>query len=77
MEGVFTYEVNNMTIDQITQKLHEIDLVLRPQVVFVHPDDHELIIQSIPDINSRVKLISTKAVDKGHAIMMDRAWLES
>lgn len=65
-----------MTIEQLKQALHNIDLLLRPQILFLHPDEYVEVIDAIPDIEEQVKIVSTKAVDKGHAILMDRSWLE-
>ena len=65
-----------MTIEQLKQALHKIDLILRPQILFLHSDEYVEVIDAIPDIEERVNIISTKAVDKGHAILMDRNWLE-
>ena len=66
-----------MTTEQLQYELHKIDLMLRPQIVFVHGDDYEEVIKAIPDIRERVMLIPTNAVEKGRAVIMDRSWLES
>ena len=65
-----------MNIDQLKANLHKIDLILRPQIVFVHTDDYAEVIKAVPDIRERVMLIPTNAIDKGRAVLMDRAWLE-
>lgn len=65
-----------MDIEQLKMNLHKIDLKLRPQVVFIHTDDYAEVIKAFPDIRERVMLIPTNAIDKGRAILMDRAWLE-
>ena len=67
---------NNMAPEQIKQELHKIDLALRPQAVFLHPDDYMEIMQAIPDIEEKVLVINTRAINKGYAIMMDRKCLE-
>ena len=65
-----------MTIEQLKQKLHEIDLILRPQILFVNPNEYNQVIEAIPDLSERIKFVSTDAVKVGHAILMDRKWLE-
>lgn len=65
-----------MTLDQIQQALNKIDLILRPQILFLHPDDYKTVLQAIPDLEERVRIVDTKAIDKGHAVLMDRKWLE-
>jgi hypothetical protein len=66
-----------MTFEQLKQALHRIDLKLRPQIVFLHPDDYAEVMKSIPDIQDRILLTPTPAIDRSHAVMMDRSWLES
>ena len=65
-----------MTIEQIREALHKIDLMLRPQIIFIHPDDYATVMREISDIQERVVLVPTKAIDKGCAVLMDRKWLE-
>lgn len=65
-----------MTTDQIKQKLHEIDLILRPQILFVNPDEYDRIVDAIPDLSEHIKFVSTNAVEVGYAVLMDRKWLE-
>lgn len=66
-----------MTTEQLQYELHKIDLILRPQVVFVHVDDYKEVIKATPDIRERVMVIPTNAIEKGRAVIMDRSWLES
>lgn len=66
-----------MTIEQLKQKIHEIDLILRPQILFVNPNEYNQIIEAIPDLQERIKFVSTNAVEVGYAILMDRKWLEA
>lgn len=65
-----------MTTEQLNQKLHEIDLILRPHVLFVNPDGYNQIIKAMPDLQDKVKIISTNAVEIGHVILIDRKQLE-
>lgn len=65
-----------MTIEQLKQKLHEIDLILRPQILFVNPDEYDQIVEAIPDLSEHIKFVSTNAVEVGYAVLMDRKWLE-
>ena len=65
-----------MTIEQIRESLHKIDLMLRPQALFVNPNEYNQITESIPDLIDRVKIISTNAVESGCAVLIDRKWLE-
>lgn len=65
-----------MTTEQFKQKLHKIDLILRPQILFVNPNEYDQIVEAIPDLEERIKIISTNAMEIGHAVLIDRKWLE-
>lgn len=65
-----------MTTEQLNQKLHEIDIILRPQILFVNPNEYDQIFEAIPDLRERIKFIATNAVEVGYAVLMDRKWLE-
>lgn len=65
-----------MTTEQLQYELHKIDLILRPHVLFVNPDEYNQIIKAISDLQAKVKIISTNAVEIGHVILIDRKQLE-
>lgn len=65
-----------MTVEQLKQKLHKIDLILRPQILFVNPNEYNQIVEAIPNLSEHVRLVSTDAVEVRHAVLMDRKWLE-
>ena len=65
-----------MTIEQLKEKLHEIDLILRPQILFVNPNEYNQIVETIPDLSRYIKIVSTNAVEVGYAVLMDRKRIE-
>ena len=69
-------EKASMTIEQIKQALHDIDLIMRPKALFIHPKDYRKAIEAIPDLEQRVEIIKTEYVGLGGAILIDRKVLE-
>lgn len=57
---------------EIQDALHKADLLLRPYIVFINPNDKEKILSAMPDIEKIVVLETTNAVEQGQAIRINR-----
>ena len=66
-----------ISIEELRQALHKIDLQLRPWVVFVNPKDVKAIKEAHPRIEEKVVIQETEAVEIGSAIAIEREKLEA
>lgn len=71
--------IKGISIDEIKQSLHQIDLICRPYVLMVNPSDKERIEQAIKgtEVADRVELREVIFVEEGKALIMKREDLES
>lgn len=46
--------MSNLTIEDIKQAIHKVDLLKRPYIFFLHPDDAETVKAAIPWIEEEV-----------------------
>lgn len=66
-----------MTIDEIKQAIHQADLALRPNIVFVNPSDGKAIKEALPEIEKTIVIQETEAIESGKAIVIEREKLEA
>lgn len=66
----------NDYIDMIRSKLYEVDLILRPKALIVNPINEKMIRESIPDIESKVVILSFNSIPEGTAYLIERSHLE-
>ena len=65
-----------LTIDDLKQTLHKIDLINRPNILFIHPDDAETLKTAWPDAEKEIVIQPTMVLEKGKCICMRREDLE-
>lgn len=66
-----------MTINEIKQALHKVDLTLRPWVVFANPSDAKVIKEALPRIEEKIIIQETEAIESGKVIAIEREKLET
>ena len=69
--------VNKPTIEDIKQALHKVDLINRPYIAFLHPDDAEAVKACLPRIEEEIVIQPTPCVEKGKGVCIKREDLES
>lgn len=62
--------------EEFLKKLHEIDLELRPNIIFVNPKDFEEIKNAIPEIEEKCILEKNNCIERGEMYLMKRKDLE-
>jgi hypothetical protein len=67
---------NTISVETIKQVLHKADLINRPYVVFMHPEDAEAVKASYPEIEDKVVIQLVPFMEKGKAIIAKREDLE-
>jgi Fe-S oxidoreductase len=67
---------NTISVETIKQVLHKLDLMSRPYVVFMHPEDAEAVKASYPEIEDKAVIQITPFMEKGKAIIAKREDLE-
>lgn len=68
---------NNPTVDDIKQAIHKVDLINRPYIAFLHPDDAETVKAILPRIEEEVVIQPTSYVERGKGVAIKREDLES
>lgn len=63
-------------IEDIKLILHKIDLVNRPYIVYLHPDDAEMLKMELSEIEKKTVIQITPLIEKGKCICMLREKLE-
>ena len=61
---------------QIKRQLEELDILMRPKALIVNPLDEETIREELPEIEEKVYLCSTNAIERGQAYIVDRNYLK-
>lgn len=69
--------MNNITIEDIKQAIHKVDLINRPYIAFLHPDDAEAIKACFPRIEEEIVIQTVPYAEKGKAVCIKREDLES
>ena len=66
-----------MTLEEIIQTIKKMDLLIRPYIVFLHPDDAEAIRAAEPKIEDKIVIQATLFVEKGKGLIIKREEYES
>ena len=61
-----------MTIDAIKKTIEEWDRILRPWVVIMNPEDAKLLREGLPDLDERVVVQESVAVNRGKFYLIER-----
>ena len=69
-------DIVKLNNEEIKDALHKADLLLRPYIIFINPNDKEKILSAMPDIEKSVVLETTNALEQGQAIRINREELE-
>lgn len=69
--------MSNPTIEDIKQAIHKVDLIKRPYIAFLHPDDAEAVKACLPKIEEEIVIQPTPYVEKGKGVCIKREDLES
>ena len=69
--------MSNPTIEDIKQAIHKVDLIKRPYIAFLHPDDAEAVKACLPRIEEEIVIQPTSCVEKGKGVCIKREDLES
>lgn len=69
--------MSNPTIEDIKQAIHKVDLIKRPYIAFLHPDDAEAVKACLPRIEEEIVIQPTPYVEKGKGVCVKREDLES
>ena len=64
-----------MTKEMIEEAIRKYDLLIRPNVVFIHPAAAEALKAAYPEIENEVLIMETEAMEKGKAILVSRETL--
>jgi hypothetical protein len=68
--------MSEISIENLKDELHKMDLMLRPYVCFVHPETLDEIKKVESDIENKILFKTTELIDKDKAVMMKREQLE-
>lgn len=63
-----------MTFKELKQAIEEIDIKMRPLVLYINPQDNKKLRECIPDLEHRVLIISTPFVDPDKALLINRSY---
>ena len=66
-----------ITLNELIKAMHKYDLIARPYIAFMNPDDAELFKKDNPFIEKKIVLQPTPWMEKGKAIVMKRTDLEN
>lgn len=65
-----------ITKEEFLKKLHEMDLELRPNIIFLNLEDYEEIKDAIPEIEEKCVLEKNSFIECGKMYLMKRKDLE-
>lgn len=66
-----------LSVDEIKRTLHDIDMVKRPYVAFLNPDDAAVIKNTFPNIEDELLIEESKEIECGKGIVIERKKLEN
>lgn len=69
--------MSNPSIEDIIQAIHKVELIKRPYIAFLHPDDAETVKVAWPSIEEEIVIQATPFVEKGGGVAIKREDLES
>lgn len=65
-----------MLEEEIKEALHRADIIMRPTIIFINPQDKYALLQERPDIEKELVLQESELIDLGKPCMVDRKRLE-
>ena len=65
-----------IALDELKKAMHKYDLIVRPYIAFMNPDDVELFKKVNPFIEKKIVLQPTPWIEKGKVYVMKRRDLE-
>ena len=65
-----------ITIADIKKTIEEYDKILRPFIFIINPEDAKLLREALPDLDERIVVAETIAVDRGKGYLMERKKLD-
>lgn len=65
-----------IALDELKKAIHKYDLIIRPYIAFMNPDDVELLKKFNPFIEKKIVLQPTPWIEKGKVYVMKRKDLE-
>lgn len=65
-----------MTKEEFMLLIRKADLMLRPKIVFMHPDTAEAFMAEWPEIDNKFVVCTSPYVDKSQCYLIDRADIE-
>lgn len=68
--------MERLTIEDIKQAIHKLDITKRPYALLVNPEDAKTFRDKIPDIEEYVELMEREGVEKCKAYIVSRKDLE-
>ena len=68
--------MERLTIEDIKQTIHKLDIAKRPYALLVNPEDAKTFRDEIPDIEEYVELMEREGVEKCKAYIVSRKDLE-
>lgn len=63
-------------IDDIKNAIHKLDVIKRPYIVFMNPDDAEKLRNVMPKIEDSIVIQSNVFIEQGKSVVMKRESLE-
>lgn len=66
-----------LTIENIEEAIHKLDLLQRPYVAYLNPEDAEAIKAVLPRVEEEIVIIPTPLIEKGKGIAIKRDDIES
>lgn len=60
--------MKNLTVEDIKAVIQKFDIINRPLIVFMHPEDAEELKRAYPDIEEQIVIHETPLIEKGTAI---------
>ncbi len=66
-----------LSIGDIKQTIHNIDMIRRPYVAFLNPDDAAAVKEALPAIEDKLLIEESKEIERGKGIVIERKKLEN
>ena len=69
--------MRQITIEDFKQAIHKLDLLQRPYIAFLNPEDAEAVKAALPRIEEEIVIQATSMIEKGKGVVIKREDLES
>lgn len=63
-------------IEDFEKTIKEMDLILRPEVIFLNPEDAKVILSAFPRIEEEYEIVTLSYLERGKAYVFKRKDLE-